>query len=55
MSLFSPARALAEGLQEMIDSKRLTETDIPDDFQWLQESIADVLKQEIHDGKLHHT
>jgi len=33
-------RALHDGLADMVESGRLTEGDIPDDYQWLVDSLA---------------
>lgn len=33
---------LHDGLSDMIEEGRLTEADIPDDYQWLVESLAEL-------------
>lgn len=33
-------RRLHDGLMDMLDTGRLTEADIPDDYQWLVNSLA---------------
>jgi hypothetical protein len=32
---------LHDGLSDMVESGRLTEADIPDDYQWLVEALAE--------------
>jgi hypothetical protein len=32
---------LHDGLSDMVESGRLTEADIPDDYQWLFEALAE--------------
>jgi predicted protein tyrosine phosphatase len=34
--------ALHDGLSDMIESGRLTQQDIPDDYEWLVESLANM-------------
>lgn len=33
-------RKLADGLSDMVEGSRLSEADIPDDYQWLVETLA---------------
>lgn len=35
-------RRLADGLSDMVEDSRLAESDIPDDYQWLVESLSQI-------------
>ena len=37
-------RDLADGLSDMIESGRLSESEIPDDYDWLVDTLAQIAK-----------
>lgn len=43
LDLLSHYRALHDGLSDMIESGRLDEKDIPDDYQWLVEMLVEAV------------
>lgn len=43
LDLLSHYRALHDGLSDMIESGRLDENDIPDDYQWLVEMLVEAV------------
>lgn len=41
-ALMSLGVELRDGIQDMIDSGRLTEADLPDDFEWLRQKLTEM-------------
>jgi len=52
LALLALYRELHDGLSNMVEEGRLTEADIPDDYQWLVEKLVDAvaLGQKVEDA-----